>query len=160
MYTNGINETLQLEHKTTLKYTKKTGHTGSYEWLTYSLKNDTLNIQSNTIAIGSQNVINNGNVYGQMFKLYNDSLVNVTNGISFYSPEYLKKKNKLLAKKKLYMYVIFEGKKHKITKRNIEHSILRKIDYSSYTTSTIDPQVAHALYNIPLNYTTLEFTRK
>ncbi|KGO84726.1 hypothetical protein Q765_20180 [Flavobacterium rivuli WB 3.3-2 = DSM 21788] len=95
-----------------------------------------------------------------MFKLYNDSLVNVANGISFYSTEYLKKKNKLLAKKKLYMYVIFEGKKHKITKRNIEHSILRKIDYFSYTTSTIDPQVAHALYNIPLNYITLEFTRK
>jgi ribosomal protein S24E len=160
VYKNEFSEILQLEHKTTLKYTKITGHIGSSEWLTYNLKDDTLIIQRKTIAIGSQDLFNNGNVYGQMFKFCKDSLINLTNGTTFYNSEYLKKKNKLIAKKKLYLYVIFEGKKHKITKRNIEHSILSEIDYLSYTTSTIDPQVAYTLYHIPLNYTTLELTRK
>jgi len=159
VYTNVADETLRLEHKNTLLYTNGQ-HIAKSQWLTYNLYNDTLNIQRKMVAMGTQDVFNKGNVYGQKFKVYNDSLVNIDNGGSFYSPEYLRKEQRLIAKKELYIYVIFEGKKHKITKRNINSSILMSLNYDDYTLTRLEPEVANNLYGIPQNYSSIQITKK
>ena len=160
IYINGNREILVLDHSNTLKYETRNGCIGGFDRLYYIVKNDTLYIEKKTVPVGIKDVFNNGSVYGQKFKFSKDSLVNIDSRKTFYSLKIIGKREKQLTNKKLKMYVLFEGKKYKITKQNIKKSILSLIKSEDYNSITIDPEVAYNLYKIPQDYTTIQLTKK
>lgn len=160
VYNNASWETIDLKYDNVLIYSWRMGCIGASGPLTYTLKSDTLTVEKKVLPLGTENHIQSEeSVYGQSFKHYKDSLINITTGEAFYSPSYIKKRNRQ-ANRNFAIYIIHDGVKHRINKNNYKRSILVNLKMEDYNTTPIDVETAYIVYAIPRQYTTLQLTRK
>lgn len=156
VYMNGQHENIVFKYDNLLTYNKSLGCIGGSNQVYYNRKGDTIIVAKQSVAIRPEALkYNDGNLYGQRFKVYKDSLINIDNGVNFYSPSYVKKLQKNIA-----FYLVINGKKHKITKKNSDKSILYKLKPEQYTLVALDKELAYKTYNIDRKYATLELKLK
>lgn len=128
--------------------------------LTYKIAGDTLTVEKKVLPIGTEQFVRSQeSVYGQRFKYHKDCLINITTGEAFYSSSFIKKRDRQL-KRSHALYVIYEGRKHKITSNNYKRSVLVNLKMEEYNTIAIDVETAYRLYGISRGYYTLQLVKK
>lgn len=128
--------------------------------LSYTTRGDTITIETKTLPIGTEHFTRSReSVYGQSFKCFPDSLINIATGEAFYSSAYIKKSNRV-TKRNFAIYIIQNGVKYRINVRNYKRSILATLNMEDYNTVAVDAETAYKIYGVSKNYSTLQLMKK
>ena len=160
MFSNASRESVYLKYDNILIYNINLHVGATSKPLIYTLKNDTLIVEKKVLPIGTEHFTRSReSVYGQSFKCYKDSLINIDTGEAFYSPSYIKKRNHEAGRNNI-LYIVHKGVKHRITKKNYNRSLLVKLQMDDYNIKVVDKETAYKIYNIPKRYTTFQLIKK
>jgi len=145
-----------VENDSILRHTELIGCLGNSNTLNYKKENGILKMSGNTNTKQEGIFSLATDLYGSELKMEKDSLIIIKTGEVFYEDQYFKSKTESSFEQ---FYIVFDGKKKKIKKSNIER-ILTNPYLKDYEVIEMKRDDAKKEYGINTKYKTLKFVRK
>jgi len=145
-----------VENDSILRYTELIGCLGNSNTLNYKNENGILKISGNTNTKQEGIFSLATDLHGSELKMEKDSLIIIKTGEVFYEDKYFKSKMENSFEQ---FYIVFDGKKKKIKKSNVER-ILTNLYLKDCEVIEMKRDDAKKEYGIKTKYKTLKFVRK